>query len=103
MSDNEKREFPRQTVVVAVMITPNGDCHPADVLDLSQGGARVGLCPGWTPVAGTVVRMYVRLDTRNEVAIHGRVTRVGVDHLGVQFAPEQDERIQTLLQAVEKT
>lgn len=102
MTDIERREHPRKEAVVAIMITPNGDFHSADLLDLSEGGARVGLSAGWAPAAGTRVRMYVRLDARSEVAIEGQVTRVGIDHLGVQFAPAQEDPIQRLLLAVSK-
>jgi hypothetical protein len=44
--------------------------------------------------------MYFRLDAHSEVAIECRVARVGIDHLGLQFAPAQEERIQCLLLAV---
>jgi len=100
MDEIERRGYPRRDAFVAVMITPNGDLHHADVLDISEGGARVGLSSGWMPSAGTRLRMYFRLDARSEVAIDGSVARVGVDHLGLQFAPEQEAQIQSLLTAV---
>ena len=102
MEDNERRGHPRKDVFVAVMITPNGDFHSADVFDLSEGGARVGLSSGWTPAAGTRLKVFFRLDASSEVSIEGHVARVGVDHLGLQFAPAQEARIQELLSAVGK-
>ena len=102
MEEFERRGYPRKDVFVAVMITPNGDFHSADVFDLSEGGARVGLPAGWAPAAGTRIRVFFRLDASSEVAIEGLVARVGVDHLGLQFAPAQEARIQALMSAVGK-
>lgn len=100
MSGIERREHVREDAFMAIMITPNGDRHSAYVLDLSEGGARVGLSAGWTPATGTRLRMYFRYDADHEVAIEGRVARIGVDHLGLQFAPAQEEQIRSLLTAV---
>jgi hypothetical protein len=102
MSEIERRGHPRQEASMAIMVTPNGDFHSADILDLSEGGARLGLTEGWSPAAGTRLRLFFRLDARSEVAIEGQVARVGIDHLGVQFAPAQEERIQRLLLAAGK-
>jgi hypothetical protein len=46
--------------------------------------------------------MFFRLDARSELAIEGKVARVGVDHVGVQFGPAQENQIRTLLQSVSK-
>jgi hypothetical protein len=102
MDEIEKRGHPRRDAFVAVMVTPNGDLHSADILDVSEGGVRVGLSSGWMPAAGTRLRLFFRLDARSEVAIEGSVVRIGVDHLGLQFAPAQEKQIQTLLSAVGK-
>jgi hypothetical protein len=102
MNDIERREHSRNETAVAIMVTPNGDFHRADILDLSAGGARVCLWPGWAPPAGTRLRMFFRLDARSELAIEGKVARVGVDHVGVQFGPAQENQIRTLLQSVSK-
>jgi hypothetical protein len=100
MDGIERRGHPRRETYVAIMITPNGDLHSADVLDLSESGARVALPSGWTPAAGTRLRMYFRLDARSEVAVESSVVRVGVDHLGLKFAPAQEAKINSLLSAV---
>ena len=102
MNDIERREHWRNETAMAIMVSPNGDYHRADILDLSEGGARVGLSAGWMPPAGTRLRMYFRLDARSELALEARVARVGIDHLGVQFGPAQENQIRTLLQAVSK-
>jgi len=102
MDDTERRGHARKDVCVAILVTPNGDFHSADVLDLSESGARVGLSSGWTPAPGTRLRLYFRLDARSELAIEGRVIRVGIDHLGLQFAPAQQAQIESLLQVVGK-
>lgn len=102
MDDIERRGHPRTEVCIAILITPNGDLHSAEIMDVSAGGARLGLPSGWTPAAGTRVRAYFRLDARSELAIEGQVVRVGVDHLGLQFAPAQEQQVQRLLAAVGK-
>jgi hypothetical protein len=93
----ERRGHARKETVMAIMISPNGGAHSADLLDLSEGGVRVGLSIGWTPAPGTLLRMFFRVDASHQVTIEGRVTRVAVDHLGLEFAPAQEAQIQSLL------
>jgi len=100
MDEIEKRGHPRRDAFVAVMVTPNGDLHSAEVIDVSEGGARVGLSSGWMPATGTRLRLFFRLDPGHELAIEGSVARVGVDHLGLQFAPAQEAQIRSLLSAI---
>jgi len=100
MDEIEKRGHPRADAFIAVMVTPNGDLHSAEVIDVSESGARVGLSPGWMPATGTRLRLFFRLDADNELAIEGSVARVGVDHLGLRFAPAQEAQIQSLLSTV---
>jgi hypothetical protein len=99
----EQRRHPRCQVLSAIMIRPNGDQHEAQVLDVSLGGARMRLPEDWSPRDGARVRMYFLPDTRDAVTLEARVTRVAIDHLGVAFAPEQEERIRTLLDAIDDT
>lgn len=93
----EKRRHPRHDVVSAVMVTPNGDQHSAQLMDLSLGGARVGLPDDWTPSDGLALRVFFLADTKDATVLAGRITRVAVDHLGLEFAPEQEDQIQHLL------
>lgn len=96
----EKRGHPRQPVFTAVMVTPNGDRHNAEVFDLSLGGAHVGLSGDWTPACGTALRMTFLDGTDDAVVLQGRVVRIAVDHLGLAFEPAQEERIRQLLHAI---
>lgn len=96
----EKREHPRQAVFTAAMVTPNGDRHNAEIFDLSMGGAHVGLSGDWSPACGTVLRLSFLDGTADAVVLEGRVARVAVDHLGLEFAPAQEAQIQRLLHAI---
>jgi hypothetical protein len=96
----EQRRHPRRDVVNAIMIRPNGEQHKALVLDVSLGGARLRLPEDWVPRDGANVRMYFLPDSDDAVTLDARVTRVGIDHMGVAFAPEQEVRILALLDAI---
>ena len=98
----EQRKHQRRDVLEAVMVTPNGDRHDAVVLDMSLGGARMRLPEDWAPKLGAALRVFFLFDTSDAVTLEGRVTRVAVDHMGVQFAPEQEERIRALLDVVSR-
>lgn len=97
---SEKRAHPRQPLFTAVMVTPNGDRHDAEVYDLSLGGAHVGLSSDWCPARGTSLRVSFLDGTEDAVVLQGRVARVAVDHIGLEFAPAQEARIQHLLHAI---
>jgi PilZ domain len=94
----ELRQHPREEVFSAVMFVPDG--HSAMALDLSAGGARVGLIDEWRPAPGSVMPVSFLFDTDRPIVIQCRVMRVAVDHVGIAFEPEQDESIQQLLEAV---
>ena len=98
----EKRQHPRHEFMSAIMITPNGDQHDAQVLDLSAGGVRVGLSHDWVPKDGAAVRMFFLAGTDSAITLEGHVTRVAVDHLGVAFDPTQEGSVRQLLTAVGK-
>lgn len=93
----EQRRHPRREVLNAIMIRPNGNQHEALVLDMSLGGARMRLPEDWNPNDGANVRMYFLTDTRDAVTLDATVTRIAIDHMGVAFAPAQEDRIQALL------
>ncbi|HEV8695748.1 MAG TPA: PilZ domain-containing protein [Lysobacter sp.] len=93
----ELRRYPREEVFSAVMFVPDG--HNAMALDLSAGGARVGLIDEWRPSPGSVLPVSFLFDTDQPIVLQCRVTRVAVDHVGMAFEPEQDESIQRLLVA----
>lgn len=91
----ELRQHPREEVFSAVMFASGG--HDAMALDLSAGGARVGLLDEWRPSCGSVLPVSFLSDTDQAIQLMCRVTRVAVDHVGMAFEPEQDEGIQRLL------
>lgn len=114
----EQRRHPRMEVLNAVMISANGkpDSAMAMALDLSQGGARLGLLEEWRPARGTRLWLSFLFETGGTVpdsgdagvrqateaeqviVLRGLVTRTTVDHLGVEFESAQDERIHYLLE-----
>ena len=96
----EQRAHPRKRTLTAVMVTPNGHQHDAQVLDLSLGGARLGLPDDWTPRDGAALRISFLQDSDDEVTLAGRVTRVAVDHMGVAFDPEQETQVRGLFDAL---
>ncbi|KFN43669.1 PilZ domain-containing protein [Arenimonas oryziterrae] len=100
MAAAEKREHPRENVFLAIMISPNGSEHRVVVYDLSESGARLGLADDWEAHAGTALRLYFQLDPEHVVMLNGRVTRLAVDHMGVQFAPVQADAIRQLLAGI---
>lgn len=99
-TSSEKRAAPRMRTLTAVMVSPNGHAHDAQVLDLSLGGARVRLPQDWTPSDGTHLRMFFLQDTDHAITIEGQVTRVAVDHMGVSFDPAQEEQVRELFDAI---
>ena len=97
----EQRRQGRWQVLSTIMVRPNGDQHEAQVLDVSLGGARMRLPEDWNPSDGARLRMYFLSDTRHAVTLDARVTRIAIDHMGVAFAPAQEERIRRLLDVIE--
>jgi hypothetical protein len=100
METQDRRRHPRHDIVMAVMLTPNGDRHMARVMDLSEGGACVGLSKGWIPPAGMPLRVLFQVHSADIVSLEAKVTRVARDHVGVEFEPLQDSRIHQLLRDV---
>ena len=96
--DTEKRRTPRKQVSGAVMITPNGHGHNAQVFDISAGGVRLGLPEDWVPANGAALRVFFLFDTNHPIMLQGHVTRVAVDHLGLEFEPAQEAQISELMQ-----
>lgn len=92
------RQHPREEVFSAALFVPDG--HSAMALDLSRGGARVGLLDEWRPTPDSVLPVCFLSDTDHAIVLRCRVTRVAVDHVGVAFEPEQDADIERLLEAV---
>ena len=97
---DEKRASPRMRTLTAVMVSPNGHAHDAQVLDLSLGGARLRLPQDWTPSDGTHLRIFFLQDTDHAITLEGQVTRVAVDHMGVAFDASQEAQVLELFDAI---
>jgi hypothetical protein len=94
---DDRRRFPRQPMVRAILVRPNGHKLDAHVLDLSLGGARVTLPEHWKPEDGAALRLYFENGDRDEaITLRGHVTRVGLDDIGVEFDPAQEADIRDL-------
>ena len=94
----EKRRHRRREIVGAVMIAPNGNQHDARVLDLSEGGVRVDLPhDDWAPSDGAHVKVFFVFDGYQEIMLDSHVARIAIDHMGLEFDPAQEDRIQHLL------
>ena len=95
----DKRKHARFNVLCAVLVAPNGHSHEGYILDLSEGGARVDLVPGWTPADGTELRMYFDLPDSDAITLQTHVAWVAVDHMGLRFDAEQGAEIERLMEA----
>ncbi|MCQ4167203.1 PilZ domain-containing protein [Tahibacter harae] len=97
MSYAEKRRHPRLSVFSAAMLVLDDQGYLSEVKDLSQGGARVALPRNWNLPVATECLLLLIFDQETVLGIRVRVVRVGVDDLGLEFSPGQDERIAAVL------
>lgn len=97
MSYAEKRRHPRLSVFSAAMLVLDDQGYLSEVKDLSQGGARVALPRNWNLPISTECLLLLIFDQETVLGIRVRVVRVGVDDLGLEFSPGQDERIAAVL------
>jgi hypothetical protein len=95
----EKRRHYRHNVLCAVVVAPNGHPHEGFILDVSEGGARVDLTPGWTPTNGAALRMFFDMPDSDAITLETEVAWVAIDHMGLRFAANQDAEIERLLEA----
>jgi hypothetical protein len=95
----EKRRHYRHNVLCAVLVAPNGHSHEGYILDLSAGGARVDLVPGWTPPDGAKLVMSFDLQDSDPITLWTEVAWVAVDHMGLRFAADQGAEIERLMEA----
>ena len=94
----ERRRHTRHEVFFAAMVTPNGDQHDVQILDLSLGGARMTLPSHWSHSDGTALKVLFEFGAGEDVVLMGRVTRTAIDHLGLEFAPGQEAYIRQVLE-----
>ena len=97
MSYAEKRRHPRLSVFSAAMLVLDDQGYLSEVKDLSQGGARVALPRNWNLPIATECLLLLIFDQETVLGIRVRVVRVGVDDLGLEFSPGQDERVAAVL------
>lgn len=96
--EKERRRHARRQIYTAAMVTPNGHRHSARVHDISYGGARLALPQDWSPNEGTSVRVFFLLDSDEPIVLRGHVTRVAIDHMGLEFDEGQDAALGDLLE-----
>lgn len=95
----DKRKHERINVLCAVLVAPNGHSHEGYILDVSAGGARVDLVPGWTPSDGSSMRMFFDMPEADAITLQTHVAWVAVDHMGLRFDTGQDDEIGRLMEA----
>jgi hypothetical protein len=95
----EKRRHVRHNVLCAVVVAPNGHSHEGFILDVSEGGARVDLAPGWLPARGAALKMFFDMPESDAITLQTQVAWVATDSVGLRFAPEQDDEIDRLMEA----
>ena len=94
---SEKRQHPRKDVFSPVLIALEDQGFLTEAWDLSRGGARLGRPARWSADEGTAIKLYFLLDQETVITIAATLVRGNGDHLGVQFAPGQDDRVQALM------
>jgi hypothetical protein len=97
MSYAEKRRHPRLAIYSAALAVNGADGYLSDVKDLSQGGACIGRPKNWPEKPIDICRVFFIFDQETVIAIDSRIVRVGADELGLEFLPDQQSRIESLL------
>jgi len=88
----DRRRHERADVSAAILVSPNGHPHHTTIFDLSLGGARIGLPEHFEHNVGALVRLYFP-NTPGPMVLFAEIKRMGVDHVGVQFADGQQEQV----------
>jgi len=92
----ERRRHTRLDVTRAIMVSPNG--HPNDtfIYDISESGARIGLPDNFEHGYGALVRLYIP-KARGPMVLFAEIKRMAFDHIGVQFAENQEALVNQLI------
>jgi hypothetical protein len=88
LTGRERRRHDRVDVAAAILVSPNGHPHHTTVYDLSEGGARIGLPEHFEHDVGALVRLYFPREPA-PLVVFAEIRRMGIDHLGVEFAEGQ--------------
>jgi hypothetical protein len=94
----ERRRHPRTELTTAVLISPNGHHNATTVYDMSASGARVGLPLDFEHREGARVRLFFPRPGADTVVLNGRIARVAIDHLGIDFDEGQETVSRQLLE-----
>ena len=97
MTAPEKRQHPRKDVYSPVLIALEDQGYLTEAWDLSRGGARLGRPARWTAAEGAELKIYFLMDQETVITLSAHLKRLAPDHLGVQFAADQQEQVQTLM------
>lgn len=93
----EKRRHPRLAVYSAALAVTGKEGYLSDVKDLSQSGARIGRPKNWPTPPPETCRVFFIFDQETVIGIDTRIVRNGVDDLGIEFEPNQEEIVEHLL------
>lgn len=97
MNGIDHRRHPRESVALAVVVTPSGRAPVKAVIDLSEGGT----CLDWSLrddiSVGTPVHLCFLLDGDQGIELDGRIVRVDGVHAGIEFLPAQQDIVRQLL------
>jgi len=93
----EKRRHPRLAIYSAALAVAGKEGYLSDVKDLSQSGARIGRPKNWPTPPPETCRVFFIFDQETVIGIDTRIVRNGVDDLGIEFEPNQEELVEHLL------
>ena len=93
----ERRRHTRLDVARAIMVSPNGHANNTYIYDISESGARIGLPDGFEHGDGALVRLYLAKE-EGPMVLFAEVKRVSFDHVGVEFAENQDALVLQLIE-----
>jgi hypothetical protein len=97
MSYPEKRRHPRLSIYSAALAISGNEGYLSDVKDLSQSGACIGRPKNWPDAAPAECRLFFIFDQETVIGIDVRIVRTTADELGIEFMPNQNDRIESLL------
>jgi hypothetical protein len=97
MSYPEKRRHPRLSIYSAALAISGNEGYLSDVKDLSQSGACIGRPKNWPEAAPAECRLFFIFDQETVIGVDVRIVRTTSDELGIEFKPDQDDRIESLL------
>ena len=92
----ERRRHTRRDVAATILVSPNGQANHTCLYDISESGARIGLPENFEHGDGALVRLYFPKE-HGPVVLFAEIKRVIFDHLGVEFAENQEALVAQLI------